>query len=285
MTKTYNNSLTNKLINQACEGRLTLVSGAPYNASDITGSVLYFSPFDGNTIGLYNNNNNIWDLFSFSELSISLAGWAANTNYDIFVYNASNSIILESQIWNNNSTRNVNLVRQDGILVNTNSKNKRYIGTIRTYETGLTADTQSRRFVWNYYHRKTQILTSYIGGTTKYNSGQWRPYANNTTIGVVNCGRTDFICGDAVDVNAGCHFHLRHAYGGLGIDAESPFSSSLLIHENAGYGSRSIGHGIRASANNIVSVGAGYHFLQLCQHGVGSPSEYYWAEQRSSIQG
>jgi hypothetical protein len=65
-----------------------LESGVPISSTDQAAkTTLYFTPYNGNSISLYDGSE--WDLFSFSELSLSLSGYTSNTNYDIFIYNNS----------------------------------------------------------------------------------------------------------------------------------------------------------------------------------------------------
>lgn len=177
MSKTYNNSITNKLINKICDGRLTLESGVAISTTDQTAkTVVYFTPYNGNTIGLYDGSE--WDLFSFSELSLSLSGYAANTNYDIFIYNNSGTLTLESSAWTNDTTRATSLTAQDSIYVKTGAINRRYLGTIRTTSsTGQCEDSVTKRFVWNYYNREERLLRKYIYGSWTYATAAWRVFA------------------------------------------------------------------------------------------------------------
>lgn len=284
MSQTYNNSISHKLINKTCDGRLTLQSNTPYTLSDISSSnTVYFTPVDGNAIGLYDNG--LWDLFSFDEISLSLTGLTANTNYDIFAYNNNGQVTLEQIAWSNNATRNIQIVRLNGVFVKENQTDRRYLGTIRTYATGLCTDTNSQRFIWNYYNKRPKSLISYIDGQHHYTGGPWRPYANNTAVRVVNGGRTEFVCGDTTDLDVAYHAHVRYGYAALGLDASVPMANSLLVHDNSGYGWRGQGTGVRTGVSSKIGVGIGYHFLQMCQHGVGAQSSFWFTEQRSNLQG
>lgn len=289
MSKNYNNSLISKTIKTYCNGRLGVISGDPTNniTQTVNASTLYFTPIDGNAIGLYDTAANEWDLFTFDETSLSVSSLTADKNYDIFAYNNSGSIALDSTVWTNNSTRSVSLVRQDGILVRSNSLDRRYLGTIRTLSNGgvVTRDTKYSRYVWNYYNKRTLTLWSYIHGYHSYGTRVWRPYNGNSTIATNNGGRVDFVCGIENDAEGVCHFQTRYGYAGLGIDASSPPVNSLLIHDNAGYGYIGRGGGIRATSSYRSVLSAGYHFLQLCEHGVSGNSGFWYAEQTSFIEG
>ena len=69
-------------------GRLGLVSGNAYAYTDTAASTtLYYSPYLGNNISLYDTVTSTWKVYEFSEVAIANTGLAANTNYDVFVFN------------------------------------------------------------------------------------------------------------------------------------------------------------------------------------------------------
>lgn len=81
-----------------CNGRLTLESGVPISTSDQTAkTTLYFTPYKGNRIGLKSGSS--WDLYSFTEKSLSLSGYIKGVVYDIFAYLSSGAPVLESLAW------------------------------------------------------------------------------------------------------------------------------------------------------------------------------------------
>lgn len=82
-----------------CDGRLTLSSGVPIPVADVlAAATLYFTPFRGNQVALYNGT--AWALFSFTERSLSLASLLANTLYDLFIYDNAGTLTLEAVAWN-----------------------------------------------------------------------------------------------------------------------------------------------------------------------------------------
>ena len=53
------------------EGRLTLTSGTPVTTADVTGAgTIYFSPYNGSRVAIYDGSK--WYMRKFSELSLSL---------------------------------------------------------------------------------------------------------------------------------------------------------------------------------------------------------------------
>lgn len=182
MSKTYNNSITNKLINKICDGRLTLESGVPVSTTDqIDKDTIYFTPYNGNTIGLYDGNE--WDLFSFSELSLSLSGFDTYQNHDIFIYNNNGTLTLEGSVWSTSSSRSVNLAMQDGIYVKSSDFTRRYLGTIRTSApsgSAVTTDSLNYRLVWNMYNRVIRPVMNVDNNARQwtYGSSTWRVFNN-----------------------------------------------------------------------------------------------------------
>jgi len=139
------------------QGRLTLESGVPCSSSNQTAkTTLYYTPYLGNWISIYDGTR--WVLHSFSELSLNISTYTASKPYDIWIYSNSGSATLDSTIWTNDTTRATSLALQDGIYVKSGDSTRRYLGTIRiTGTTGQCEDSMNNRFVWNYYNRIKRI--------------------------------------------------------------------------------------------------------------------------------
>lgn len=137
-----------------CNGRLTGTSATPITDTGVF-TTLYFTPYQGNRIALYNGA--AWNVITFSEVSYALAGQAANTNFDVFAYNNAGTLTLETLAWTNSTTRATALTTQDGIYVKTGDTTRRYLGTYRTTGTiGQSKDSVDNRLLWNYYNRVTR---------------------------------------------------------------------------------------------------------------------------------
>lgn len=131
-----------------CQGRLTLESGVPISATDQTAKgTLYFTPYMGNSISLYVNGG--WALRTFTEKSLSLAGYTAGKPYDIFGYDNGGVLALESLVWTNDSTRATAIALQDGIWVKSGDPSRRLLGTLYTSATGQSEDSLAKRLVGN----------------------------------------------------------------------------------------------------------------------------------------
>lgn len=82
--------------NMSC-GRLTLTSNTPVLTSDVTAATtIYFTPYRGNKIGLYNGS--FWKDYLFSQLSVAVPSTVYRL-FDIFIYDNSGTLTLEAVNW------------------------------------------------------------------------------------------------------------------------------------------------------------------------------------------
>lgn len=147
----------------SAQGRLTLTSNTPITTSDVTGATtIYYTPYQGNMIGLYTGG--VWTVVSFTEVSIAVPS-TTNTMYDVWGYNSSGTLVLDTTAWTNDTTRATALTTQDGIYVKSGDATRRYLGSFRTTSvSGQTEDSISKRWLYNYYNRTTKPL--YVIDTT-----------------------------------------------------------------------------------------------------------------------
>lgn len=128
--------------------RLSPVTADPLGISASTGNI-FFTPYTGDCISLYDNVNLTWRMYSTSELTIALS-CATNTNVDIFAYdNGAGSIVFEQLAWTNSTTRATALTRQNGVWVKSGATNRRYIGTYRSIGVNLTQCDETNIFIFN----------------------------------------------------------------------------------------------------------------------------------------
>jgi len=270
-----------ELISQI-DGRLTLTSGVPVTTSDVTAATtIYFTPYKGNHIALYNEDFEDWRLHNFTELSYSLAGIAADTNFDVFVYNNAGTLSLEIVAWSGATTRATALAVQDGVYVKSGEPAKRYLGTFRTTSTiGQCEDSKTKRYCWNYYNQKERRLLKLVDdGSWTYNSGTWR-YADNDTT-----NKVEIVVGLLEDAS----FYLEYQISGkenvtgtyfmVGIGKDS--SSSNVSNTGGQLG------GIQTNNWNIARASLtdtpfGYHYYSAIER-VGSNEVYFLSS--TSVQG
>lgn len=180
------------LLRHACEGRLTTESGVPVSTSDrSTQTTIYFTPYNGNRVRLYDGTR--WRLYAFSEISLALSGLTSDKNYDVFMYDNASTLTLElSAAWTNDTTRADALTKQDGVSVKSGATSRLHVGTIRTTGTTTTEDSATKRFVWNRYNRVPRyLLAQEQSASWSYNSATWR-YANGSS-----ANRVDVVNGEA----------------------------------------------------------------------------------------
>ena len=172
------NALSTSASALVADGRLTLTSATPVTITDVTAATsVYYTPYAGNRISLYNGS--VWQTLTFSELTLAVPA-TTTTLYDVFAYNNSGTVALEALAWTNDTTRATALVLQDGVLVKTGATTRRYLGSFRTTGvSGQTEDSQAKRYLWNYYHRVSrQLRVVDTTDTWTYNTNTFRQ-ANN----------------------------------------------------------------------------------------------------------
>lgn len=164
-----------------CNGRLTTETGVPVSTSDRTSqSTIYFTPYNGSIIALYDGTR--WQGYKFSEVSLALSGLTSSKPYDVFLYNNSGTLTLElSAAWSSDTARTDALVLQDSVYVKSGATTRRWLGTIYTTATTTTEDSASNRYVWNAYNRvKRELLKTDATTSWTYGTATWRS-ANGST--------------------------------------------------------------------------------------------------------
>ena len=255
-------------------GRLTLTTGVPVTTADVTGaSTVYFTPYNGNQIALYDGA--AWQLETFAQLSLVLSALTSGKNYDVFIdYNGGTPQIVLGTAWTNDTTRAVALTTQDGVYVLTGATDHRYVGTIRTTSTtttedsggGTTTQVGGKRFVWNYHNRVRRALR--VIDTTdswSYTTNTWRQ-ANGAS-----GNKVEYVLGvNEVDVEArvlSCIAVIstvgRSANAGVGVDS----TSSPTGLRGAAYINNAGGGFLTMAAEYRDYPGLGYHFLAWLEKG------------------
>ena len=256
-------------------GRLTLASGAPISSDVSSATVLFYTPCTSNRISLYVPGFG-WRLYLFSQLSLSLSGLSASTNYDVFVYNDEGELKLSTVAWSNDTLRASAYSLQDGVPVRSGAPNERYLGTIRTLSSaGCCADYAEKRFVWNMFNRAYRTLKRVEPDDSwTYSSNVWRPLNNNPD------NKVEFVHGLAQDPVYLMHtgYVTNSSSGGscVGIASDSTSANNADIR---GYSDVDLTT-IFSIYSKIMS--SGYHYLTLTEwmSAVGTSTFY---SQLSSI--
>jgi len=213
------------------DARLTLTSGLAVTTADVTAATnVYLAPFRGNQVMIFDGTE--WVPFGITERTLSLAGLAADTNYDVFVYDDAGTITLEAVAWTNATTRATALTTQDGVLVKSGATTNRYCGTIRTTATtGQCEDSLVRRFVWNCYHRLLRpVKKADTTASWTYNSTtprQTRAQAAN---------KIEYVCGLLEEPIWVSYTDFTNTFTviGIGINSTSTFSVSIQVSSQNG---------------------------------------------------
>ena len=170
-----------RMVSRGCTptGRLTLTTATPVTSTDVTAAgTIYYSPYKGNTLCVFGTAG--WREFAFAELSLALTATSGN-NYDVWVYDNSGTLTLETLIWTNDTTRATALTTQDGYYVKTGATTRFYLGTFRASGANTTEDSKAKRFVWNAYNRVTRPMAVIEATNTwGYSTATWRQ-ANAST--------------------------------------------------------------------------------------------------------
>ena len=257
-----------------CNGRLTLESGVPVSTTDqATKGTLYFTPFRGNQIGLYDGAS-AWAVLAFSELSISLSGLTASKPYDVFVYNNSGTATLELLVWTNTTTRATALTLQDGIYVKSGATTRRYVGTILINASGNDCDdTLANPGVWNLYNQADRPVAFIGSGTASWVTpgGAYRSTGNNSAnsinilVGLAGVSAMNLQASNLASLDDG------NGYMGSGIGIDSSTTNSAQVTES--------GQGATTIAASIVTYATynGYPAL--------GKRQYRWLEYGVSNSG
>lgn len=176
---------TSALFAGVCQGRLTATTAVPVTTADVaTTTNVYWTPYMGNNIGLYDGSAN-WTVLPFTETTLALGTVVTATLYDVFAYNNSGTLALEKLAWTNTTTRATALVLQDGLLVKTGATTRRYLGTFYTISTTQTADSSQSsagRYLYNYYNQVPRNMYALEATASwNYTTATWREARAQTT--------------------------------------------------------------------------------------------------------
>jgi len=140
-------------VNNLCNFRLTLTSGSPITGDVSAATTIYWTPFRGNFISLYDTGSSTWENFTSAELNFSVPA-TTNSVYDVFAYNNSGTVALTTLIWASTSARATGLSLQNGVYVLSSDASRRYVGSFATSSSsGKTNDSVTSRLLYNYYNR------------------------------------------------------------------------------------------------------------------------------------
>jgi hypothetical protein len=240
--------------------RLSLVTGDPVSAADSSGGTLYFTPFNGNKIALYNGSTG-WKSFTSAEMNIALAGTGL---FDVFCYDNAGTPTLETLVWTSDTVRATALVRQDGVWVKSGATTRRYVGTVRVVA-GTATDSTESRGLFNADNRQLRSLRKLAAGGVSWSYGTATIRQANGGTGAYQIEIVVGLAEDQLGINIGV---VSNSAGsgwrtiGIGYDSTTTFNAE----------------GIHGSTNDISNqwLVAGLRFAPAVGH-----HTLYWNENTS----
>jgi len=155
-------------------------------------STVIVTLFNGNLISLWTGS--AWQTRTFSETSISISGFAANSVWDVFAFWTGSAVSFETLIWTNQTTRATAVTLQDGVWCKSGDKTRRYVGSFGTTgvtgqtEFVITADAATRNtsiLIFSASNQaRAQVLSNISIGSWTYSSTTIRPIGNLTAFNV-----------------------------------------------------------------------------------------------------
>lgn len=266
-----------------CNARLTLEQGVPISTTDqLTSKTnIYLTPYNGNTIALYNGT--LWVIDTFSEITTPLGTLTSGKNYDVFVYDASGVVTVDSFVaWTSDIARATALSLQNGVWVKSGDATRRYIGTFRTVSTTTTVDsgglagtsnTGGQRYVYNHYNQVRRPMAvidttanwSYNTNTIRQaraTSGNKVEYISGAPAGSTPTLLDCTVCAQ-VSINTSVSVAAKV---GVGVDSTSSFTPTLGIGLRQEAYSTGI-TGLPVTGTYSGYPGLGYHYLSWNESG------------------
>jgi hypothetical protein len=246
-----------------CQGRLTLDSNDPVPTTDQTAKTsVYFLPYAGDKISLYDGSN--WKLFDIGSSGVNVAVPSTTvTPFDVFAYDNSGSLAIETLDWADDTRRATEIVEQDGVYVKSGATGRRYLGTGRTTSvSGQCEDSEANRFLWNYYNRVQKRLeyneaTSHTNGSStwvEWRSGAGGPHRAYLVLGVAE------------------EPFLYTTFGAMFDGGRTSIGVNTVAAPSGNQNSNSNTAVIRATASGLYQFPIGYSYVALVERGATGPA-------------
>lgn len=262
-------------------GRLSLSSTLAVPVASLTAqTTLYYHPFNGDTIWLYNGTTWLPHTFA-SAISIAIPA-TTDTNYDVFVYDNVGTLTLELLVWTGATTRTA-LGTQNGWAVRGSDATRLYVGTIRTDSVSGQCsidfgDTTPRMNIWNRFHQ-VQYTFRRIDNT---NSWTYAVATTARSANADNANRFSFVVGlDESPITATVAQYISGTVGqyvanGVALDATNAIHSQIRgsFYDSTG--------GQLASWWSGYS-GIGSHFLQWVEFQSAASTCTYYGDNGATV--
>jgi hypothetical protein len=260
-------------------------------------TTLYVHPYKGNIIPLFNPVENKWFSYKIlAPLSFSLATLAADTNYEIFLFEDAGTIKAEFVAWSSSVAGGTLPIReyQDTVAVKPSEPHKRLVGCLRTVAAGqseqsfgdnIAGGSSPKQYLWN--AQNIIPVTCYSFEVGSYNAvgiapdgwTGWRR-VNPTATNQGRNNRFSFINGDITLVNMTSQVYASYyanltqlvTYTALGINNET----APTLGQGFMIVSELRGSDMTPQAQLIKSFTTGYNYLQMFENiltGIGVTAE------------
>jgi hypothetical protein len=289
------------------QGRLTLTSATPVLTSSVTAaSTIYYTPYQGNVIPIYDGTSFVNTVFTELSLAMSGANFVSGGIYDLFVASDSGTLRLAiGPVWTTltvgsgargTGAGTTELEMKLGIMTNKVSMTARYasgstftvaanqgtyVGTVyltAQAQTSVTFGTLASNGgagtfgLWNTYNRVPFVSVAADNTNTwAYATPAWRAANNSSTI------RNTFVVGLAEDAfvatyNAVADMSSQsgQAAAGVGYDATNGFYGVTAAGFNSG--GSAISFTLPAVARTTPTIGL--HFVSAIELGNGTTTYY-----------
>lgn len=137
-------------------GRLTVSSQTAVPTNDVVGTTaVWFTPYNGNVIDIYDGSQE-WNRYTFSQISTAIPD--ATQMNDVFIYNSTGVLRLETVAWTNETTRATAVSSVAGVPTKAGDATRLYLGSFFSFSTSAgtsqaVKDTREERYLWNYWNR------------------------------------------------------------------------------------------------------------------------------------
>lgn len=232
----------------------------------VTSKTLYFTPYLGNLVSLYDATR--WQSYSFSEVSLSISALTANKNYDIFLYDNAGTLTLElSAAWTSDTVRADALATQDGVDVKSGAATRRWLGTLRAFAAAEVEDSCRKRFLWNAYHRVPRNLFRTDIGNWTYTTAAYRQANGNSA------NKVEVLCGKAGTSLLSLECNGRCSNSSVRVFVNTAIGENGVATAKAHFGLHERQPTSTAGATDPIHMHASYDTLPRLGY-----SEYLWLE-------
>lgn len=269
-----NGNVVSDLLAQACipGGRLTLTSGTPVTTSDVTAATnVYYAIDKHNLIPAYSSADGKLVLRAFTEITIGLAGLAANTNFDVYVKWNGAAWVGSTVAWAGDTTRAATVptrLPNSSVYVSSADSEAMWVGTIRTTSTiGQCEDSAARRFVSNLHNRVVKPLYAADGATASwsYTTATWREFNGAATEGTSRCGMVR--CDDRDAVRASVLHHSGNTVALVTRSIAVGVDTSTVPLSTLGRSQPNFTNGVEQMTSHYIGhPGAGYHTIRALEY-------------------